>query len=162
MTNTANSNRMSPFERLLVGVDTPPWDAVYRVAVGYATLPAMSRLWGEDRSGWALVPFVLGVLAMLRVIPAMVRKLGPFSDTVRGIWQERRQTGKRYDSYQWRKLFWIGVGLAVYTVQSGRFLAPRIVVSAVCVVSGAVGLTIWRATASRIESAGHLRNERAI
>ncbi len=135
---------MGGFDKLLVSLDLSPWGALYRIAVGFAILPAMSQFWGENRSPWALAPFLLIVLILLRVIPAVVRKLVPFSGAVQVAWAERRQLAKRWDSYQWKKLFWIGLGLGLNILLSGHFLAPLVVVAMVCVVSGALGLARWR------------------
>ena len=118
------------------------------------TLPAMSLLWDETRSGWLLIPLLLVILLMLRVVPAAIRRLAPFSDRARTIWVERRQIAKRYDSYQWQKLFWIGVGLALYTVFSHQYLFSRIVVLLACLLSGALGLARWRVVASRTDATG--------
>ena len=151
---------LTPFEQLLIAIETSPWDAVQRVAVGFVMLPALQRLWRADPPGWALVPFLLAVLLMLRLVPAAIRGLLPFSDQVRRVWFERRQIAKRYDSYQWKKLFWIGLGLASYTALSGQFTPSRIAVSAICLLSGALGLARWRTVAPRRTATG-LR-ERAI
>ena len=122
------------------------------MTIGFMTLPVLSRLWGQDDPGWTLVPFLFLIFLMLRVIPALVRRLVPFSDTARAIWAERRQMAKRYDSYQWQKLFWMGIGLALYTVLSYQSLTSRIAVSSICVLSGAFGLARWRKIAPRLDS----------
>jgi hypothetical protein len=62
----------------------------------------------------------------------------------RQVWAQRRQLAKRYDSYQWRKLFWIGCGLGQYILVSGDFQTPRILVCSVCLVTGALGQIRWR------------------
>jgi hypothetical protein len=141
-----------PLEPLLVSLDNSPWGPIYRMTIGFMTLPVLSRLWGQDDRGWALVPFLFVILLMLRVIPIVVRRLIPLSDTARAIWAERRQMAKRYDSYQWQKLFWIGIGLALYTVLSYQFSTSRIVVSSICLLVGAFGLARWRTIAPRLES----------
>ena len=149
MKNATRSEVPRPFEKLIVGMDSSPWGAVCRGTIGFLAIPATSWLWGGDRSGWMTVPLLLVILLMLRVVPALLRRLMPFSDTARGVWYERRQLAKRYDSYQWRKLFWIGVGFAFYSMISGRYMTSRIVVSAFCLLSGALGLAMWRAFAPR-------------
>jgi hypothetical protein len=149
----AAAEKMGPFEMLLVSLETPPWDALYRIVIGLAILPVMPRLWDGNRSGWALAPFLIVVLLTLRVVPAVVRKFVPFSDTVQAVWAERRQVAKRWDSYQWQKLLWFGIGLALCTVLSGRYLTSRIVVCSICLVSGALGLARWQSVPSRIECA---------
>jgi len=112
-----------------------------------------SRLWDENGSGWVLAPFLVGVLVALRVIPAVVRRLMPFSDAIQAVWGERRQLAKRCDSYQWQKLLWIGLGLALYTVLSGQYHTSRITICSVCLVSGALGLASWRSLAARTDCA---------
>jgi hypothetical protein len=142
--NKTCSKERNAFETLLVSVDTSPWDAIYRAAIGFAIPLTVSRLWGEDALGWASVALLLGVLFMLRAFPAAFRRSAPFSGTVQSVWAERRRLAKRYDSYQWRKLFWIGVGFALYTALSGRFMISWIAVSLFCLLSGAFGLVRWR------------------
>lgn len=157
-TGAPNANSQDPIqmvEMLLLRLDTFPWDAGFRTAVGFAVLPAMSRLWNGKPSGWELVLFLLIVLFLLRLVPAVVRKLMPFSSKVQEIWAERRQLAKRYDSYQWQKVFWIGLGMASYTALSGQFLTSRIVVCSICLLGGVVGWVRWRAIASRLKAVAH-------
>jgi hypothetical protein len=143
------SKERNAFEALLVSVDTSPWDAIYRAAFGFAIPLTVSRLWRKDAVGWASVGLLLGVLFMLRAFPAAFRRSAPFSNTVRSVWAERRRLAKRYDSYQWRKLFWIGVGFALYMALAGRFLISWIAVTSFCLLSGVFGLARWR----------HIRND---
>jgi hypothetical protein len=150
MKEIARSEQIRPHEGWLLRIDTFPWDGVYRTLVGFAIIPAMSRLHIDDHSAWVLLTFLLGALLALRLAPAVVRKLVPFSETMRRAWAERRQLAKRYDSYQWRKLFWIGIGLASYTVISSQFLASRVIVSSICLLSGALGVARWRVMVRRI------------
>lgn len=138
------------FERLIIGAETFPFDVAYRAAIGFLTLPMVSRLAGEDHDDWLLVPFLLGVFLVLRVVPAVVRKLIRFSPEAQRIWAQRRLLAKRYDSYQWRKLFWIGVGLGACAVISGRLSAGTILVTLVCLTSGMLGVVRWRIVAARI------------
>lgn len=147
-------------ERFLLNIDDGAIGALYRVAIGFATLPAMSLLLGNDGSGWTVVPFLLSVLLLLRVIPALVRKLVPFPDAVQAVWAERRRMAKRYDSYQWRKLIWIGVGLALYIAVSGQFSPSRIVVCSTCLLAGAAGMVRWRAVSANDQFA-RSRTEKA-
>jgi len=138
-------------ERVLVRLDAPPWGSIYRVVIGFAILPAMSEVWTEGRSTWRLTAFLLCVLMMLRVVPAVVRRLVPFSPVAQALWTRRRQIAKRWDSYQWQKVFWIGIGLAFYIGLSGQFFTSRIVVCSFCLALGGVGLAIWRSTRSEID-----------
>jgi hypothetical protein len=72
------------------------------------------------------------------------RKVFPFSKEVKGIWAERREIAKRYDSYQWRKLIWFGIGMACYVVLSGTWNVVVVALTAFCVVGGGIGVFVWR------------------
>lgn len=154
MNKIANSVAIRPVENFLLRFDAPPWDTLYRAAIGFAAPSVLSRLWGEDRSGWALVVLLLGILAALRLVPAVMRKLVPVSGTVKRVWQERRQLAKRFDSYQWRKLFGLGVGLSLNMAISSHIRVSTIMVSVFCLLSGALGLIRWHAVAPRLETTG--------
>jgi hypothetical protein len=125
-------------------VEESPWDAVLRVAIGWLTYPVLAVVCGEDASFRAWLFGFLGILFALRVVPAFLRKVLPFSAEAQAAWAARRQLAKRYDSYQWQKLFWIGLGLALYTAYAGGERAAPIVLASACLVSGALGLACWR------------------
>jgi hypothetical protein len=95
---------------------------------------------------------LLGILLMLRFLPMVVRGMVSFSDPVQKIWDDRRQAAKRHDSYQWRKLFWIGIGLAAYIALTGQFGATNVSLGAICLVSGAAGVLRWQAVNSQVRS----------
>lgn len=144
MTKAAGAPQFGTLEKMLLNLDEGAFGALYRMVIGFATLPAMSLLLGRDGSDWRVVPFLLAILLLLRLVPAVVRKLLPFSGAARDAWAARRRTAKRYDSYQWRKLMWIGVGLATYTVASGELSPARIIVAAACLLAGAAAMARWR------------------
>jgi hypothetical protein len=148
MAKTANAPRIGAVERILLAIDDDAFGALYRIVIGFVTLPAMSLLPGSDGSDWIVLPFLLSVLLLLRIVPAVVRKLVPFSDAVQEAWAVRRRIAKQYDSYQWRKLMWIGIGLTLYTAVSGQISAPRIVVCSACLLAGAVGMVRWHAVSA--------------
>lgn len=150
------SSTTTPVEDLLLHVDEPPFDAFVRIAIGFVTLPVLERvtqLSGLESSRWVFVPLFLGVLVMLRLVPALVRKLLPFSPSIKSVWAERRQLAVRYDSYQWQKLFWIGLGLVGYAGVSDRLWSVQGCLAAACLVSGAFGLASWRGKKAQIDSA---------
>src|SRR5262249_57794993 len=91
--------------------------------------------------------------AGLVVAPAAVRALLPFSDAVQGRWFELRQLAKRYDSYQWQKLFWFGLGMVVYLAVPGRRLLSQAipVLAVVCIGAGAAGLATWRVRLAQLK-----------
>ena len=137
------STPLRPFERLLAGADAPPWSAVLRIALGWAILPAFRFVAGPDGSARSLLLFFFGILILVRLVPAVLRKLLPFSTQVRTIWSERRMLAKRFDSYQWQKLFWIGAGWAGSAGFSGCLGNREGIMALTCVACGGAGLWIW-------------------
>jgi hypothetical protein len=161
MADSPSAPQIGTIDRFLLNIDDGAIGARYRVAIGFATLPAISVLLRNDSWDWAVVPFLLLILLLLRIVPTLIRKLVPFSDTVQEIWAERRRIAKQYDSYQWRKLIWIGIGLALYMAVSGQFSLPLIVVCATCLLAGAAGMVTWRAVSANDRLARSLK-ERAV
>jgi hypothetical protein len=114
------------------------------VAVGATIIPTFS--WTSGRSGvdWRLVPFFLLALLTLRVVPVVVRRILPFSDEARDAWSRQRLLAKRFDSYQWRKLLWIGLGLGVSAAWAGQTGPVPSVLAVACMLAGGLGAMMWR------------------
>jgi hypothetical protein len=143
--------KVLPFvDRVLVRLDEMPWAAGVRVTAGYLVVPAWLMFSGEGYSEWTVFPFLLAVLAGLRVVPAVLRKALPFGNTVLTAWAQRRQLAKRFDSYQWQKLLWIGFGLTFFVWRSGRHSVALLTLTSLCLASGAIGLVFWRHQATRL------------
>jgi hypothetical protein len=136
-------------ERALIRLDEMPLAAVIRLAVGYLVIPAWMMVSGGRYSDWTLIPFLFAILAVMRVAPAVARKAFPFGDALRTTWSERRQLAKRFDSYQWQKLLWIGLGMSLFAWRSGWQSTPMSALSLLSVVCGAIGLGFWRRHLSR-------------
>jgi hypothetical protein len=68
----------------------------------------------------------------------------PFTERTKTIWAERRQLAKRYDCYQWQKLLWIGLGMLASAIVTGERSAAVVLLTAICLVSGAAGSIAWR------------------
>ena len=143
---------MTAVEKILVSIDRTYMGALYRIVIGFLLIPLLSLLELDVRSAWTLSLGLLIVLISLRILPAVIRKLLPLPSTAKAVWFERRQIAKRYDSYQWQKLFFVGIGLAGYILASREFLVARIAVSSFCVAFGAVGLARWYAHKSTVRS----------
>ena len=135
---------MQRFEHVVVRLDAGAAGAVLRMGLGYLIGRAWLQLIGMRGDEWTVAPFFVAVLIALRVVPALVRKVGRFSEPVRTIWSERRQTAKRYDSYQWQKLFWIGLGLTLSVAFSERRSMALGALASFCVIAGTLGLVTWR------------------
>lgn len=154
MTKTGAASPTGAAEMALLNLDVGVLGALYRVAIGFAALPAMSFLLGRDASDWLLIPFLLVILLALRFGPAVLRRVLPMSGAVKDVWAQRRRVAKRYNSYQWRKLMWIGLGLALYVAVSGQFTSTRIGIVLGCLLAGAAGTARWYAVCSNDKSAG--------
>jgi hypothetical protein len=98
---------------------------------------------GLDSSGSTLFILFFGVLALMRILPALLRRVIPFTDEAQSIWQARRQLAKRYDSYQWKKLTWIGIGWGVYAVIGSEPRKPLIILAIFCCFVGLAGTARW-------------------
>jgi hypothetical protein len=133
-----------PYERILLLLDQFPCGAVYRIAIGYVLVPLSSTFPVSVHPGWNLASWFLGVLLALRLVPVVVRKVLPFSERVTAVWVQRRQIAKRFDSYQWRKLVWFGVGLSTYAIASRQIDGPGAVLALFCLAGGALGALAWR------------------
>lgn len=142
-----SANSPDPFradERILLLLDQFPCGAAYRIAIGYFLVPLSSYLPASVHPGWNLASWFLGVLLALRLVPVVIRKILPFPERVIAVWAERRQIAKHFDSYQWRKLVWFGVGLAAYALSSRQFGGASAALTVFCVAGGALGILAWR------------------
>jgi hypothetical protein len=145
---------MKSIEKFLLRIDTAPWSAVSRVLLGFCIPPVFHALSGGRDQIWISLALFALLLIGLRVGPAIMRMVLPFSRETKDIWFERRQIAKRYDSYQWQKLFWIGLGLVGYAAMAGGLSTGEQVVTLVCLVGGAAGLVLWRRTSAVPAPAG--------
>ena len=124
-------------------IDQYPWGALYRIGLGYVIPLIYHLIFSKEDSGWFLVLWFLCCLIAFRVLPMVLRKLLPFTKEAREIWIERRKIAKRYDSYQWRKLFWLGIGMACYVAASGAWDGIVGALTAFCIIGGGLGVVFW-------------------
>jgi len=155
--NVSSQAKMRGYERIVLLAERFPWSAIYRVTIGYFTVAIFSRFTGLDVPGWSIVFWFIGMLLGLRLIPAILRKVLPFSEQTAAVWAEQRMMAKRFDSYQWRKLFWFGLGAMLYGILSGRFGVALTILTAFFLISGALGYLVWQRTAvTAIRNRGEL------
>jgi hypothetical protein len=129
-------------EKVLGRVEMLPWCGLYRVAIGFCLVPLFVRYRGAG-SDWRLLPFFIAVLLILRLVPAAVRRLVPFSAELQAQWFRQRLLGKRFDSYQWSKLVWFGLGIMLY-VDIFDLMGPAPAVLAfACLLLGSLGMLVW-------------------
>jgi hypothetical protein len=135
---------MSLIETISLKLDQLPWGGILRAMLGLVLVPSYAFVSQGRFPAWGILPFFLLMLVALRVAPLVLRKVLPFSGDAKSIWAARRRLAKFYDSYQWQKLFWIGIGFALYLVWVKETDAYKNALVAVCVLGGAAGLWIWR------------------
>lgn len=135
--------KASYFEQALRRLDAPPLQPTYQAIIGFLVVPAFARSIGGGLD-WRLVPFFLAVLAAVRVVPAVLRHVLPLPLELQAHWFRQRALAKRYDSYQWCKLFWFGLGLAAYVALFDRGGRVEPALALVCLVCGALGLLVRR------------------
>ena len=133
---------MTTFEIFLVEFDEWPLSAIWRVALGFI-FPEFMVLAGNPDSVWSCVGLFLLLLIGLRVGPALLRFALPFSKDVKEMWRKRRFISKEYDSFQWQKLFWIGLGMVPHAVAGAGLGLGGWVLAAFCLVGGGAGLAFW-------------------
>jgi hypothetical protein len=136
---------LTRMERLLIKLDAPPWDAAWRCVFGFVLLASYDPSWfaGGRAHVPALVMWLLGALVMLRVVCGCLRRILPLSESVRGRWRHERERARMHDCYQWRKLFWVGLGMAAYCLYSGNAQAAPMSVALGCMAGGGIGLARW-------------------
>lgn len=137
------SGQFTSLDKMVLGLENFPCGLLYRAVFGWFLMPVYLRLFGERASQWMLVVFFLIVLASLRVGPGILRRVLPFSRELKGIWAERRALAKRYDSYQWRKLFGWGLGWLAYLLVSGSARNLPLFLATACLLAGGLGLVCW-------------------
>jgi hypothetical protein len=145
---STGARQMNLIERLLVGAEQFPAGALYRMAIGFSMIPLFARCHGSNGSPWQFVLFFLCILFTLRLVPAILRHGLPFSREVQALWTHKRQLAKCYDSYQWRKVFWIGLGQAAYLALSSKSRTVEVALTLALLAAGAAGLVVWRSVSA--------------
>jgi hypothetical protein len=142
---------VSPVEQLMISLTAPPWCAIYLLPAGFVIFPILHRFFGKTAPVWGLAIVFSGVLLVLRFGTAIVRRFLPVSDNVRRGWYRNRVVAKRYDLYQWQKLFWVGFGIFVYAVGWGALGGAPMGLAAACVMVGGIAAAGWRRKRLAIE-----------
>jgi hypothetical protein len=107
-------------------------------------VPVAARWLPDDGDSWRLIPFLVVVLLMLRIVPAIIRRVVPFPQEVVAEWLRQRLLAKRFDSYQWGKLSWFGLGIGAYLVSDGRELVVPRSLALYCMIAGGLAMLRWR------------------
>lgn len=130
-------------EVLVLSFEKPPLYEICLAAIGFLIFPLYHRFFGQH-VGYLAIWFFFGVLLALKLVPALVRVLLPFPEAAQKYWANHRLLGKRYDSYQLRKLFWIGLGLSGHAALFGNFAGLRGLLAMACLLIGGIGWLVWQ------------------
>ena len=152
---------MRLIETISLKLDQLPWGGILRALVGLVLIPSYAFFSQGRFPAWGILLFFLLALVALRIAPLVFRKAIPFSEDAKSIWAARRRLAKFYDSYQWQKLFWIGLGFGLYLVWRKETDAYKNGLVAVCVLGGAVGLWIWRGVSRNLPTNAKLEGPKS-
>lgn len=141
--NDSDNRIVGHMGRLILGLETLPWNILYRVVIGYYVMPVTILVCGVSPTAAQLFLLFIAVLVSLRIVPSVLRRLIPAGAEVKEVWAERRATAKRYDSYQWQKLFGIGMGWVAYLFLHRRASGAPVALAGACLVAGAIGQMFW-------------------
>jgi hypothetical protein len=141
---------MRLIEIISLKLDSAPWNAVSRMLLGLILVPSWELLCRRHCPPWMFVFFFFAVLLALRAGPLVVRKALPFSRDAQAVWKSRRRLATIYDSYQWRKLFWMGLGIAFCLKLAGHSDPYMFYLAGVCICGGAIGLMTWLIVSRRL------------
>src|SRR5262245_10310916 len=102
---------MTGLEKILVKLDIGAPGALLRVVLGILLILVVQAAYPEAGL-WILSAYLRAPLFGIKVLAAVARRLVS-SAFVRSHWEWRRRLATGYDSYQWRKLLWFGLGIMI-------------------------------------------------
>jgi hypothetical protein len=138
------TTKLQMLEKLMLCAEQTPFAILYRALIGFSLMPLFSFLYGDSGTFRNLVPLFIGILFMLKLVPLILRRLIPSPQAVQIVWAKQRQLAKRYDCYQWQKLFWIGLGMSAYLVFWSKAHGAFMFLTLFCLVTGGLALLLWR------------------
>jgi hypothetical protein len=136
-------------DKVLINLDIGAPGALLRVVLGLLLVPALDAV-HADAGLWLTSAWLLAALFGIKVVAAAARKALPASALVRSHWEWRRNLARYYDSYQWRKLLWLGVGIMIGGAMGWPGTETQWLLGVVCFASGAVAEILWRRLGLRL------------
>src|SRR5262249_55486470 len=94
----------------LAKIDVGPAGALLRIVLGAAFAWLVVTL-HSTAPAWLAVLLFLGMLFLIKIGAGVLRAAIPAPPTVKAQWARRRDLARKFDSYQWRKLLWFGLGM---------------------------------------------------
>ena len=130
-------------DKVLINFDVGVPGAVLRIALGFLLVPALHVLRPTPGPS-AVAVSLLAMLFAVKVAAAVGRRVVPATDVVRSHWEWRRNLARYHDSYQWRKLLWIGIGLIMGAALWVPGTRIQWLLGATCVLAGGAAEVVWR------------------
>ena len=130
-------------EKVLVNLDIGIPGALLRVVLGALFVPVVETLRPGAGLG-TLSALLIVALFAVKVAAAAGRKAVPASTGVRAHWEWRRNLARYYDSYQWRKLVWFGIGIVIGAATASPGTRQQWILGLVCAAAGAIAEPLWR------------------
>jgi hypothetical protein len=130
-------------DKLLLNLDIGPLGALARVALG-AAFAVVFGAWRPGARPGTAAAALAAVLFGLKAATAVARRLVPAPPLVRAHMEWRRNLARLHDSYQWRKLLWLGLGMVAAAAALGRTDGWELPLGAACVLGGVAAEVVWR------------------
>jgi hypothetical protein len=130
-------------ENVLISLDIGGAGALLRMVLG-VLLVAVVEAAHPETGLWMLSALLLGMLFAIKLVAAAARLVVPASPRVRSHWEWRRTLARYYDSYQWRKLLWYGVGIMMGGALAWPATSAQWILGIACTVAGGVAEALWR------------------
>ncbi len=134
-------------DQILLSIERFPLNLLYRAAIGAVMVPVYQSCLaaaGLHDEVIVFLTFVALVLLALRVVPGLLRRFIPASREVTATWAERRYLAQIYDSFQWRKLPGLGLGLGASLVINHDSRRDALAIAILFLVGGVIGEVCWR------------------
>jgi hypothetical protein len=129
-------------DRLLLALDAGVGGALWRAVLGAGFVLALRAL--RPHAGALLaVAALLALLFAVKAGAAVARRAVPASPRVRAAQEWRRNLARVHDSYQWRKLLWVGLGMLA-AAADGEGAAWELPLAAACTAAGGAAEVVWR------------------
>jgi hypothetical protein len=129
-------------DNVLINLDIGMPGALWRVALGILLGPTVEIV--HPGTALWMVSGLLAMLLSIKVVGVVARRALLPSDRVRSHWEWRRDLARYYDSYQWRKMLWFGIGIVTSAALGLPGTRAQWVLGVACVAAGGTAEILWR------------------
>jgi hypothetical protein len=130
-------------DKVYVNLDTGVPGALLRIVLGILFVRAVGLVNPLAGPG-TMIAYFLAMLFAFKVFAVVSRRVARVSSVVQSHWEWRRTLARYYDSYQWRKLLWFGIGIMMGDAPHWPETTARWVLGLACVAAGAAAEIVWR------------------